>query len=298
MKSTKQFFIPLSKLHSNWFVVLFMLPCVIACEKKNEVVNNKSNAIARAYDQVLTQEELSEVIPNGTLEDSVIMADRYITSWLKEQAVLHQAKVNLPAEKIQFERELEDFRKSLITYAYEKQFIEERLDTLIDPEEVVEYYQVNKSIFRLKDYIVKTKYCILDSSVTKLKKFEKLFNSDDPESLVGLEQYCVDQGFKYYLEVEEWKYFEDLLREVPLEVYNIEGFLKKNKTVSFERDNQRYYVAILEYEFQNGYSPIELVEDQIKDLILNRRKQEVLSDMRDDLYRSAIAKKEIEKLVE
>lgn len=298
MKSTKQFFTPLSRLKSNWLVVLFPLLCVVACEKKNEVVNNQSNAIARAYDQVLTIEELSEVIPNGSMEDSLIIADRYITSWLKEQAVLHQAKVNLPSEKIQFERELEDFRRSLITYAYEKQFIEERLDTLIEAEEIVQYYEANKSIFRLKDYIVKTKYCILDSSITKLKKFEKLFNSSDPESLVALEQYCVDQGCNYYLEVEEWKYFEDLLREVPLEVYNIEGFLKKNKTVSFERDNHRYYVAILEYEFKNGYSPLELVEDQIKDLILNRRKQEVLSTMRDELYRTALANKEIEKLVE
>lgn len=298
MRLTKQFFIQLTKTYSTWLVVILFFPCVIACETKNEVIDNQSNAVARAYDQVLTAEELSEVIPNGSLEDSIMMADRYITSWLKEQAVLHQAKVNLPSEKIQFERELEDFRTSLITYAYERQFIEERLDTLLEASEVVQYYQANKDIFRLKDYIVKAKYCILDSSITKLKKFEKLFYSLEPESLVGLEQYCVDQGCNYYLEIEDWKYFEDLLREVPLEVYNVEGFLKKNKTVSFERDNRRYYVAIMDYEFKDGYSPIELVEDQIKDLILNRRKQEVLSKMRDDLYRTAIAKKEIEKLVE
>ena len=298
MTLTKQYFIQLSKLHWRWVVVFLCISCVIACEKKGDMVNNQGDAIARAYDQVLTKKELSEVIPNGSIEDSIAIADRYITGWLKEQAVLNQAKVNLPAEKIQFERELEDFRKSLITYAYEKQFIEERLDTIIKTEEIVEYYDANKAIFRLKDYIVKTKYCILDSSITKLKKFEKLFFSNETEDLVGLEQYCVDQGCNYFLEVEEWKYFEDLLREVPLEVYNIEGFLKKNKTISFERDNRRYYVAIMDYEFKNGYSPIELVEDQIKDLILNRRKQEALSKMRDDLYRSAIAKKEIEKLVE
>lgn len=277
-----------------WFLVVCFF---FACNLPQEEVTINEDVVARAYSEVLTLKELRELVPdNSTQEDSIAIAERYINSWLKEQVILHQAKVNLPADEIQFEKELEKLRKSLISYAYESHYVEQRLDTVITPEEINTYYEANKDIFRLKDYIIKTKYCILDSTFGKTRKFEKLFYSDVPEDLIQLEQFCVEQGCQFYLNTEDWKYFDELLQVIPLEVYNVEGFLKKNKTLSFEHDNLRYYVAVLDYEFKDDFSPVELVRTQIKDLILNRRKQELLNTMREELYRSALSKKEIEKI--
>lgn len=277
-----------------WFLVIcFFFACNVT--KKEATVGQ--DIVARAYKEVLTLEEVRELVPdNSTKEDSIAIAERYINSWLKEQVILHQAKVNLPADEIQFEKELEKLRKSLISYAYESHYVEQRLDTVISQEEISAYYEANKDIFRLKDYIVKTKYCILDSTFDKTRKFEKLFYSDVPEDLIQLEQFCVEQGSQFYLNTEDWKYFDELLQVIPLEVYNIEGFLKKNKTLSFEHDNLRYYVAVLDYEFKDDFSPLELVQAQIIDLMLNRRKQELLNSMREELYRRALSKKEIEKI--
>lgn len=281
-------------------VCAFMMLFVLACEmKREEVPTEQLNAVARAYDKWLTIDELSEMIPNNSSEeDSIALAQRFINNWLKEQSVLHRAEKNLPLEQQVFEKELEEFRRSLLTYAYESQLIEQRLDTEISEEEMAAYYEENRDIFRLKDYIVKVKYCILDEKMTKPKKFEKLFYSDDAEDLVRLEQYCVDEGINYYLDLESWMYFEDLLQAVPIEVYSVSNLLKSQKSIRFEREQRLYYVKFVEYELKDNYSPLSLVENQIRNLILNRRKQELLSQLREDLYRDDLSKKNIENLTE
>lgn len=281
-------------------VCTFMALFVLSCEmKQEEVPSEQKDAVARAYDKWLTKSELSEMIPdNSSVEDSTALAQRFINNWLKEQSVLHRAEKNLPQEQQGFEKELEEFRRSLLTYAYESQLIEQRLNTEISPEEMEAYYENNKDIFRLKDYIVKAKYCILEESLSKPKRFEKLFYSDDAQDLVRLEQYCVDQGINYYLDTENWLFFEDLLQAVPIEVYSVNNLLKSNKSIRFERDQKVYYVKFIEYELKDNYSPLTLVENQIRNLILNRRKQELLSQLREDLYRDDLSKKNIENLTE
>lgn len=263
---------------------------LVSCEPK-KVEEAESPAVAKAFDRTLSWETLEEVVPaNSSPEDSAQLAERYINAWLKEQVVLHHAELNLTEEQKKFDKEIEDFRKSLLTYAYESQLVTQRLDTTVSEEEMQAYYAANQNIFALKDYIVKVKYCILDAETPKLNRFRKLFSSQDPEDLVKLEQFCVNNGAAYYLNIDQWRYFEDLLQDVPLQVYNVESFLKKNKTIEFEQENRLYFLSILDYQLKDDVSPISLVEDQIRNLILNRRKVELLNQMREDLYQDALNK--------
>jgi hypothetical protein len=268
------------------FAIIFVIGCKTVQEEETE-----PTPVARAFDRILTWETLGDVIPNNaTAEDSAQLAERYVNTWLKEQVVLHHTELHLTEEQKKFDKEIEDFRKSLLTYAYESQLVTQRMDTAVSQEEMKAYYDGNLEIFALKDYIVKVKYCILDTETSKITKFRKLFNSTDPEDLVKLEQFCVDNGAAYYLSLDNWRYFEEILQDVPLQVYNVESFLKKNKSIEFEQENRLYFLSVLDYQLKDDVSPISLVEDQIRNLILNRRKMELLNKMRDDLYQDALNK--------
>ncbi|MFM1932989.1 MAG: hypothetical protein RL226_2292 [Bacteroidota bacterium] len=271
---------------------------IIGCGTSNrgeEVVTE--NAAARAYENVLTWEEVSAIVPDhATVEDSTALADRYISDWLKEQVLLHQAESSLPENERKFEKELERYRKSLLTYAYENHFVQQRLDTTVSKEEAEAFYNENKDIFTLKDYIVKSKFCILANDTPKLKRFKKLFDSTSPEDLVALEQFCVDYGAAYYINIDEWMYVEDLLTKFPLEVYNIEGFLRHTKYAEFEQGGKLHFIRILDVQFKDNISPLELVLPEVTELILNKRKKELLTAMREQLYRDALSNKNIEKL--
>lgn len=279
-------------------LIVSLLVVLGACEfNRREQSPAAQNAAARAYDQYLSWEEVQAIVPDmASPEDSAVLAERYINDWLKEQVLLYTAEQRLPEEKQQFEKELEAHRKALLTFAYENLFVQQRLDTAVSSSEIEDFYEQNKSIFSLNDYIVKVKFAVLGQETPRIKQFRKLFDSNDPEDLVKLEQFCVNSGAAYYIDYESWMYFEDLLSRVPLEVYNIEAFLKQNQRIEFEKSGKIYFVKFIDYKLKDAVSPLPLVAGNIKSMILNRRKKELLATMRDDLFIAAYSSKNVEKL--
>lgn len=254
-------------------------------------------AVAHAYDNILSRAELSSIIPNGTDSlDSIQIADAFINGWLREQVVLHYAEMNLQEEQKDFSKQLEDYRKSLLIYTYEKELIAQKLDTVIEESAIEEYYRNNQDNFQLKDYIVRARFCILDYETPKLRKFNKLFYSEDSVDIVELEEFCINNNARYFLQEEQWLYFDDLIEEVPMEVFDRESFLKKNKTVEFEKDNKLYFLIIRDYKFKDSVSPLSLEKETIKSILLNKRKNELLTKMRNDLFTDAIRKKDVRTL--
>ncbi len=280
------------------YLAVFVL--LTSCSTSGEQAESTNpNVAAKAYSHELLWDEISAIVPDlAAPEDSALLAERYINDWLKEQVLLHQAEAALPESEKQFADELERYRRTLLTYAYENSFVQQRLDTTISSAELESFYAENQDIFTLKDYIVKVKFCIVDKQTTKLKKFRKLFDSSLASDLVALEQFCVDNGAAYYVNVDEWMYVEELLTKFPLELYDIEGFLRHTRKAEFEKGDKIYFIKVLDVQYKDNISPLDLVKNQVRDLILNRRKKELLVKMREDLFRSAMANKNIEKLYE
>lgn len=250
--------------------------------------------VASAYESELTLDEIRDVVPDSSSpEDSVLLAERYTTLWLREQAIMNYAESNLSEDQKNFEEQLDNYRKSLLTYAFENKLILQKLDTAISEREILEYYDSHQKNFELKDYILQVRYCILDSLTPATPEFVELVFSEEPEDLVSLESWCVESGAHLFINEDKWWFLEELLEKVPVEVYNPLSFLKKNKTVSFERDNKLFFLKILNYELKDNVSPLALQVDNIKNIILNQRKLTLLQQMREDLYQEALDKKQI-----
>ena len=272
-------------------VGIVLLAALFGCQPASEPVD----AVVTVYGKSLTWDEVRAAVPDHSLdEDSVLRANSFIHQWIKEQVVLARAEKNLSDDQMNFEKELEAYRNSLLIYAFENQVVRQKLDTLVSEAEIEEYYQENIENFELKDYILRVKYCILDSTTTVSDEFLKLFASDDAEDLVLFEQFCVDNRASYFIDEEKWLYLSNLLVEVPMQVYQPETFLKKNKSIHFQRDKHIYFLRILDYKLKDSVSPVSLQRDKIRNTILNKRKIALLSKMRDDLYEEALRKKQID----
>ncbi len=250
--------------------------------------------VASAYENVLTLDEIRDVVPDSSSpEDSVLLAERYTKLWLREQVVLNYAEGNLSDDQKNFQDQLDNYRKSLLTYAFENKLILQKLDTTISESEILAYYESHQKNFELKDYVLQVRYCILDSMTPATPEFIELVFSDDPEDVVALESWCVESAAHLFINEDKWWFLEELLEKVPVEVYNPVSFLKKNKTVSFERDNKLFFLKILNYELKDNVSPLALQVGNIKNIILNQRKLALLQQMREDLYQEALDKKQI-----
>lgn len=272
------------------FLLLLAAIFTSTCNKRN----GEDAIVAEVGEKVLTIQQLSEVIPDNTnAADSIQLAQRYIQDWIIEQLVIGKAEQSLPDEKQNFEVLIENYRKSLLTYAYEQEWVRQKLDTMVTEEEIEKYYGDNEKNFQLKDYILKVKFCAIAADSKNVSQLRKLFNSTKPEDMVKWMQMCVDIGASYYFDEDKWLLWDEFTKQVPIEVYDVESFLQKKKTLEFEKDNNLYLLTVTDYQLSGSRSPLSFEREKIRSMIINRRKMELLEQMRQDLYSKALQDNEI-----
>jgi hypothetical protein len=250
--------------------------------------DDRAELIVEIGDNQLTRKEVSDVVPdNSTAEDSAALADHYIQDWITKQLIIAKAENSLPDDLKSFEEMIENYRSSLLIYAFEQEWVRQKLDTVVSDQEIEQYYNDNEKNFQLKDYILKVKFSAIAADNKQIPALKKVFNSSKPEDLVKWQQLCVELGASYYFNEEEWLKWDEFMRQVPLEVYDIEGFLKKKNTIEFEKENNLYLISITDYQLAGTKSPISFEREKIRAMIINKRKLTLLENMRRDIYTKA-----------
>ena len=280
-------------MRRSWFLVVFLFLVMVVCGDMRR--QSERMVVAECYGVKLYADELQDLLPPDISKmDSLTQVSAYIDSWIHRQILVHQAEINLPAEELDFSKQLQDYRNSLVIYAYETQMIEQYLDTIVNDEEIQAYYEEHKENFQLRSTMVRTAYVILDEHCKQTKEFRKLMSNKDTLDLAQLDVLAEQDAVASFLDVDAWVRLEDLLTKVPLEIYNSESFLKRNRFVSFEKDDFTYMVRFEDYLLEKSVSPIELEREGIKDILLLKRKKELLSQMSGDLYEKAKKEKMFE----
>lgn len=251
--------------------------------------------VARVNDAYLLPSDIRQILPvNVSPQDSAVIVERFINSWVSKQVFLQEARNKLPSEKQNFERQIEEYRNSLISFSYENELVRERLDTVVSENQLSAYYEKNKADFRLLENIVKADYVKLPLDAPDLNRFRRLFRSTDPDEAGLLEEYCIQNAATYFLDNDSWLIFTDLLREVPLRVTNVEGYLRSNQNVEVYDENFRYFVKILDYQLQGSVSPLAFERENIRNIILNQRKHELINNVRNQIYQDAVDRGQVE----
>jgi hypothetical protein len=266
------------------FILLLVLlaSCGTLFKKSDERV------LARAFDEYLYESELRDVIPAGTSSaDSIALAKAYVRNWISQRLIIHQAEKNLTGEQLDFSRQLENYKNSLIIYEYENALVRQKLDTLVTNDEIQSYYDANQQNFLLKDNIVQFRYVKLPLRNGSLKQFKKYLNSDDPDDRNRLADLCEKQAADFFLDNQNWLLFSDLLKLVPVKSYNQEDFLKNNRFLEYQDSLFIYLVRFDDFKIKESVSPLSFERQRIIDIILNKRKVDLLNTMQQDIFNRA-----------
>lgn len=267
----------------KWLILIALASC--SGGKPN---GGDGDLLAEVYDKQLTLEQVLPLIPEGlNPEDSTEFVKQFVDGWIRDMVIVHQAEENLPEETRNVEARLENYKRSLLVYEYEKEFARQKLDTLVSEEEIEKHYKENQDEFKLADYIVKVLYVKLDKTVKGREKVAKWFKSGNEKDIADLEKFCAENAVSFYNDQESWIYFSDLLKEVPIKVEDKTSFLKSTKNISFEDDEFVYFLTIYDYSLKDEVSPISFERDNIKARILNARTTEIVRKMRIELLNAA-----------
>lgn len=272
-----------------WAVLLLLTSCLGGGNSSSD------NALARVNGEYFYESELKGIVPQGTAaRDSVAIIQSYINNWITQQLILDKAQKNLLDEDMEFDKQLEDYRNSLIIYAYESKLIKQNLDTVVKEKEIEEYYTNNIGNFQLKNNIVKVFYARINSEEHNVHPIRTFFNSDVAEHRDSLEARFEKQADLFFLNDETWILFDDVLKFVPIHSYNIEAFLQNNKKVEITEGPYIYFIKFSDFRVKDGVSPLSFEEENIRQIIINKRKLKLISDMRKEVFQTGIEKNDFE----
>ena len=266
-------------------LLLFLVLGLFSC---NFFKQDTDKLLVTVYGDKLYFSDIQDLIsPDLSSEDSLKLIQALCEKWAKEQLLVQKAKINLPLVLQDVQAQVESYEKSLLIYSYQKELLNQKLDTIVNDDEIESYYEKNKENFILNDAVVRVNYIKLKKEVPYLWKVQRLFKKEDEESKLSLEDYCYQFADDYYLD-DIWLSVDDIFKVLP-DSYTSRN-LYKGKSIEFADDDYYYFLHVKKYISKGSVSPLEMVSNQIHSIIINKRKIDFLKHVEMDLYQNALAK--------
>lgn len=252
--------------------------------------------VARVSNTYLFKDELVGIVPPGaTPEDSASRVQSYINSWVRKQLLIREATKKIDINEAEVERKILDYRYSIIAYEYQTSLIKQKLDTAVSKADIDGYYNNNLDNFILKQNIVQATFIKVPKNAPRTAKIKELIFSSKEQDANELKSYCLSFSTAYHLSDGNWMAFDELVRNSPLvEIPNKIQFLKANPYYETSDDNYLYFLKVDQYRIIDNVSPLAFVKNEIRNIILNKRKVEMLRQLEDEVYNEAVRRSEFE----
>jgi hypothetical protein len=218
--------------------------CACSPEPKGDDV------VAEAFGNKLYATEISKVIGDDlTYEDSVFITKEYINVWLSKRVLLNKADEVLTDAEKDKSKALEQYRLDLLTYEVLNKLANQELDTSIDEAELHEYYDNNVDEFELSQNILKIVFYKIPKSTEDADMLWSSFKAGDGSILGALKVLAKENG--NYYDDQSWVYFDDILKEIPINTYNQEHYLNNNKYIKLDDADMVYFIKILDFKIRS-----------------------------------------------
>ena len=271
----------------------YILVCIlfISCDflglQKKDISVRKP--IASVNNNNLYTEDIKLLIPkNIEKNDSLVFTRSIINSWAVKQLLLKKAEDNnTQNDNSEINNLVKDYRQALLINGYKERLIKQQLDTLIEQQEIIDYYKLNSKNFRLNEELIKTRYLHFSNDLIDRKEVVKSFKKGTIEDLEGLE--IKQLTFKQMmLNDSVWTPLENVLLKIPFSRINL---LKKTKLLQKEDSLGLYLITIKDVLLRNQIAPLSYIKPTIKQMILHQRKLQLIRDLEKIILKDAIQNK-------
>jgi hypothetical protein len=276
-------------MKKNLFTYIIVFIGLIGC--KQDAIDE--NAVARVNDQYLLKTDLDMAMPSGLdSKDSLLYRNNYIKIWATKELLLEKARINVEDDNGEIEELIRDYRMELLIDRYKKALLQQELDTVITEVDIIDYYEANKNVYRLNEVLVQLKYIHFNKDMNDKKNLVKLFKSESPDDLEEL----IAREFEFYsfsFNDSIWVSYRDV--EKKLTFLKDEKNIKKNQYIQKEDSLGVYLLAVSDLRRRNEVAPLNYIIPTIKQMILHKRKLELMNEIEKTIMVDAINNKQFEQ---
>ena len=279
------------------FLTIINLIVLCSCDFINQ--ENLDTPIARVNDSYLYQKDIKNLIfENTSKDDSTLIVTNFINRWATKQLLIDQSIINLTQEKQDaYNNLVNQYKTDLYIEAYKSSIVAKRLDSIITFEELEKFYNQNKENFKLNDNLLKIRYIHIDENFSNTKELVekfKRFDSIDKNELTKL-----SIKFKAFnLNDSIWIKNDLLIGVLPVLKQNNIQVLKKTNFTQLQDSLGVYLVKIEAVLKTNDIAPLSYVKPTIEQIVINKRKQEILKKIEKEITIDAIKNKNFELFTE
>ena len=279
------------------FLTIINLIVLCSCDFINQ--ENLDTPIARVNDSYLYQKDIKNLIfENTSKDDSTLIVTNFINRWATKQLLIDQSIINLTQEKQDaYNNLVNQYKTDLYIEAYKSSIVAKQLDSIITFEELEKFYNQNKENFKLNDNLLKIRYIHIDENFSNTKELVekfKRFDSIDKNELTKL-----SIKFKAFnLNDSIWIKNDLLIGVLPVLKQNNIQVLKKTNFTQLQDSLGVYLVKIEAVLKTNDIAPLSYVKPTIEQIVINKRKQEILKKIEKEITIDAIKNKNFELFTE
>ena len=261
-------------------------------DKRGTADNEK--ALARVFEDYLYLEDIAGLLnENNTTEDSAEIIRNYVDTWVRTHIVLNYAEKNPNIEQAEIQRRISEYRKALIGYYYEREIVLQKLDTIVQIEEVAQYFQKYKSNFELNKPIIRLRYVKVNNETPKLDSLRYWIKSDKELHIRSLEDYCFQYAINFSLDTM-WYEYDKVTQSIPAKTPDPERFFQRKRYLEIADSTSLHLINILSFKAKGTISPLSYVYHDIRRIIINKRKLKLIDSTYDMLYKEGLRKKHFE----
>lgn len=261
-------------------IVLSFYGCTETIDHKGKI------PLVQIGEDFLYKEEVVSVIPPGVSEsDSAQMADKYIRSWIDEILLYKKAEGNIP-DNTKIEELVKAYRRTLITHSYIEQIVSQEVEGNISDAEVGKYYENNKEIFLATEPYVKGLYIKVPNSASGMSQVRHWYKDPSESSIDKLEKYGLRNAVDYEYFYDKWRPLDEILLRLPIKEIDKKK-LEKERNIEVSDSAFHYFLHVDEFLGEGEVLPLEYADKEIREILMNTKRVEFISRMKEDLYNEA-----------
>ena len=266
--------------------VILVLIIFISCDfnLKSENIN-----IARVGEKFFSEEDLIDRLPkNLNLKDSTDLVNELIENWALNQLLIKNAEINLSdSEKNKLKKISENYYNDLLVSAYKNKVAAFNSDTMVNENDIYEYYNKNFKNFLLYEDIIKGRYARLNKKNFNLSEIKRRFKRFNQSDLVFFDSISL-QLLNYSLNDSTWVNKDLFFDKIPIiNSDEIERIVKKMLYVVKEDSLDVYLVKIEEFKGTNEKAPLDFINSRIKELIKKKKKVDFIKKFDNEILGNA-----------
>ena len=270
------------KLRNSILFFVFLL----SCNLNNEL---DKNIIAKVGDKTLTFEELLEKVPNNIERlDSTVVVNEIINNWALNELLIKNAEMNLSElEKNRLKKNSNEYYNNLLVSTYKNKIASVNSDTLVNQNDIAEYYDTNLNNFVLYEDIVQARYVRLNKNnfnIDEIKRRFRRFNRDD---IIFFDSISL-QLLNYSLNDSIWINKDLFFKKINvLDDEEIDRIVKKTLYIVKEDSLDVYLVKINGFKGINDKAPLNYIYKRIEELIINKKKVDFIKNFDTEIIENA-----------